>query len=333
MLLYENNSERDIATIDYINRGLQENQLCVYASVNAYDKRNSSKVLSKIKDFKENINKRNLLIINLKPFYNSALRGDLTPFEELRTQIQQELERRNNKSLIIVADCADNLFQNQYFDQSELVESWWHRVYREWTQHEQEKGHITIICPHLDLLLYKHPFDFHKYKIFDNHSITINIPDRTIITSSRCVQRIEKQPEPAEPIVSLVESQTHILVAEPEPDLQYIYNIWLRSSGFKNILITDSGIKCLAEITKIEKISQKSNAIVILDSHIRDIPFVEVAKQIVNRKSCKQIIFTTTLPNIDLTCIDNNNSAILLKPFEFPELLSLLGNSIRDQRK
>ena len=52
---------------------------------------------------------------------------DLTPFEGL-AQIQQELERRNNKSVIIVADCADNLFQNQYFDQSELVESWWHRV-------------------------------------------------------------------------------------------------------------------------------------------------------------------------------------------------------------
>ena len=333
MLLYENNSERDIATIDYINRGLQENQFCVYASVNAYDRSNLSKVLSKIKDYKENINKRNLLIINLQPFYNSALRGDLTPFEELRTQIQQELERRNNKSLTIVADCADNLFQNQYFDQSELVESWWHRVYREWTQHEQEKGHITIICPHLDLLLNKHPFDFHKYKIVDNHSVTIDIAGRTIITSSRCVH-IEKQPEPAEPTVPLVESQTYILVAKPEPDLQYIYNIWLRSSGFKNILITDSGIKCLAEITKIEKITQ-SNVIVILDSHIRDIPFVEVAKEIVNRKSCKQIIFTTTLSwyNIDLTGINNNKSAILLKPFEFPELLSLLGNSICDQRK
>jgi CheY-like chemotaxis protein len=181
--------------------------------------------------------------------------------------------------------------------------------------------------------LYKHPFDFHKYKIVDNHSVTIDIAGRTIITSSRCVH-IEKQPEPAEPTVPLVE-QTYILVAEPEPDLQYIYNIWLRSSGFKNILITDSGIKCLAEITKIEKITQKSKVIVILDSHIRDIPFVEVAKEIVNRKSCKQIIFTTTLPwyNIDLTGIDNNNSAILLKPFEFTELLSLLGNSICDQQK
>jgi len=302
----------------------------VYASVNAYDRSNLSKVSSKIKDYKENVNKRNLLTINLKPFYNSALGGDLTSFEELRTQIQQELERRNNKSVIIVADCADNLFQNQYFDQSELVESWWHRVFREWIQHE-EKGQITIICPHLDSLLYKHPFDFHKYKIFENHSVTIDIAGRTIITSSRCVQHIEKQQEP---IISLVESQTHILVAEPEPDLQYIYNIRLRSSGFKNILITDSGRKCLAEI-KIEKISQRSNVIIILDSHIRDIPFVEVAKQIVNRKLCKQIISTTTLPwhNINLRDINNNNSAILSKPFEFPELLSLLGNSIHDERR
>ena len=116
MLLYENNLQRDTATIGYINQGLTENRLCVYASVNAYDRSNLYKVSSKIKGYKENINQGNLLIINLKPFYNSALRRDLTPFEEFKTQIQQELERRNNKSLIIVADCADNLFQNQYFD-------------------------------------------------------------------------------------------------------------------------------------------------------------------------------------------------------------------------
>jgi hypothetical protein len=46
------------ATIDYINQGLKENQLCVYASVNAYDRSNLSTVSSKIKDYKENIDKR-----------------------------------------------------------------------------------------------------------------------------------------------------------------------------------------------------------------------------------------------------------------------------------
>jgi len=254
----------------------------------------------------------------------------LTPFEELVTHIKQELEHRNSKSVLIVADCADNLFQNQYFNQSELLESWWHRVYKEWMQHEdQEQDHITIICPHLDSLLYKQPFDQHKCKIFDNHSVTIDIEGRTIMTSSTLLQSIEKQPQPAEPTISLMESQTYILVAEPEPDLQYIYNMWLRSKGFKNTLITDSGRKCLEEINKIENLSQGSNIIVILDSRIKDIPFVQVAQQILNRKPGTQIIFTTTQPGDGVKSMSiNNNSKILLKPFRFSELLPLLGNSI-----
>jgi CheY-like chemotaxis protein len=239
------------------------------------------------------------------------------------------IEHRNNKSVIIVADCADNLFQNQYFDQSELVENWWHRVYNEWIQDEnQGQNHITIICPHLDSLLYKHPFDQHKYKIFDNHNVTIDIAGRMIMASTS-IPQTEKQPQPVESTISLMQSQTHILVAEPEPDLRYVYNTWLRSKGFMNILITDNGRKCLDELTKIKNLSQRSNVIVILDSHIRDIPFVEVAERIVNRKPGTQIIFTTTLPwdGINSIGINNNNSKMLLKPFRFAELLLLLGNS------
>ena len=84
------------------------------------------------------------------------------------------------------------------------------------------------------------------------------------------------------------------------------------------------------ELTKIKNLSQSSNVIVILDSHIKDIPFAE---RIVNRKPDIQIIFTTTLPWDDINSIgiNNNNSKILLKPFKFPELLSLLGNSIENQ--
>jgi hypothetical protein len=193
----------------------------------------------------------------------------LTPFEELITHIKQELERRNSKSVLIVADCADTLFQNQCFNESELLESWWHRVYKEWIQHEdQGHDHITIICPHLDSLLYRQPFDQHKYKIFDNHSVTIDIEGRTIMTSSTLLQRMEKQPQPAEATIPL-ELQTLIIVAEPEPDLQRIYNMWLRSKGLKNTLITDSGRKCLEELNKIENLSQMSNIIVILDSRIK----------------------------------------------------------------
>lgn len=283
VLLYKNNSERETAALDYINQGLKENQLCIYASVDAYDQLRLSRISSKIVDFKENIDKRNLLIVNLKPFYDSALKGDLTGFEKLKKQIQQELEHRNNnnKSITIVADCADNLFQNQYFDQSQLVERWWHRVYMEWTRYDNNQGrqqhlyHVTIVCPHLDLLLHKHPFDQHKYKILDNHSVTIDITGHMIMTSSRLGKHIvEPSIWPTESTNSQIESQTHILIAEPNPELRSVYEMWLQFRGFKNILVTDSGSKCLEEFIRIRNINQRSDVIVILDSHLRDISFI-----------------------------------------------------------
>jgi DNA-binding response OmpR family regulator len=107
--------------------------------------------------------------------------------------------------------------------------------------------------------------------------------------------------------------------------------MWLPTKGFKNIAITDSGRKCLEEFNKIENIFQ-SKIIVILDSRIKDIPFVEVAQQILNRKPNTQIIFTTTLPSDDINSMGiNNNSKLLLKPFRLSELLSLLGNGIGNQ--
>ena len=69
--------------------------LCIYASVSAYDTSHLSKISCRIKNYEENIDKRNLFIVNLKPFYESVLAGDLTPFEEFKVQIQQELKERD----------------------------------------------------------------------------------------------------------------------------------------------------------------------------------------------------------------------------------------------
>jgi CheY-like chemotaxis protein len=340
VLLYKSILERDKAALDYINKGLNENQLCIYASVEAYDQLHLSNISSKIVDFKENIYKRNLLIVNLKPFYDSALKGDLTPFENLKKQIQEELElRNNNKSVTIVADCADNLFQNQYFDQSQLVESWWHHAYIEWIRYDKNQGrqqqkqhHVTIVCPHLDLLLHKHPFDQHKYKILDNHSITIDMAGHTIMTSST-LNKLIVEPQPlraTESTSSQMKSQTHILIAEPNPELRSVYSMWLRSRGFKNILVTDSGSKCIEEFDRITNINQLPNLIVILDSHLRDISFIELAKQIINKRPDQILIFTTTLPSDIINSISINissNIKTLLKPFKLSKLLQLIGKS------
>jgi cell division protein ZapA (FtsZ GTPase activity inhibitor) len=94
MLLYDTNSNRDLAAINCINLALDNIQLCFYASVNVVDTSYLSKLSSRIKDYEENINKRNLFIVNLKPFYDSALAGELSPFEEFKLHLQQELEDR-----------------------------------------------------------------------------------------------------------------------------------------------------------------------------------------------------------------------------------------------
>lgn len=238
--------------------------------------------------------------------------------------------------MIILADCVDNLFQNQYFDQSELVESWWHNVYQKWIQQEQYnqgQNHITIICPHLGTLMGKHPFDQHKHKIFNNHSATIDIAGNIIMASPTSVKGAKQkqkreQEQPQEPTISQIGSQIYILVAEPDPDLQQIYDIWLHYKGFKNILVTDSGRKIIEEFIKIKN-KPNFNVIAILDSHIKDISFMDLAKEITNQKPNSQIILTTTSPSYSITStgIDSNNSKILSKPFRLPELLSLVGNS------
>jgi hypothetical protein len=49
-----------------MNQGLKEGQLCIYASVNAYEPFHLTNISSLIEDYKDNLNKRNLLIVDLK---------------------------------------------------------------------------------------------------------------------------------------------------------------------------------------------------------------------------------------------------------------------------
>jgi DNA-binding response OmpR family regulator len=146
--------------------------------------------------------------------------------------------------------------------------------------------------------------------------------------------------EVAESAIYPLEIPIQILIAEPERDLQQIYSIWLRSMGFKKIAITDSGKKFLDELLKITYTSKNKtqgfDMIIILDTHLKDIPFIQVARDIVNKRPDQRIIFTTTLPpdsvrqHLYSIGIKNNNE-ILFKPFRFSKLLSLIGISSNNQ--
>ena len=100
-LLYQNNFNLDLTSAKYINQELEEKQLCVYASVNGFDASHLSNISSQITNCQENIEKRNLLIVDLKPFYECALMGDLTPFKEFEMQLRQELANRGTVTILM----------------------------------------------------------------------------------------------------------------------------------------------------------------------------------------------------------------------------------------
>ncbi len=94
MLLCSNADEYNTAAIDSINEGLEAGQLCIYASVLNSDKSHLSKISSKIKNYLENIEKGNLVIIDFLPFYESAKASNLAPFKQLKKRIEELLHKR-----------------------------------------------------------------------------------------------------------------------------------------------------------------------------------------------------------------------------------------------
>jgi CheY-like chemotaxis protein len=337
ILLYQNNFNLDLTSAQCINQGLEEKQLCVYASVNGFDKSHLLNISSQIMNYEENIQKRNLLIVDLKPYYESALVGDLTPFKELELQLRQELVNRgtaNNNDVLIIADCAVNLFMNQRFDQCEMVENWWHNIYNDWLKKQQQQGkernHLTVICPYSSSLLNKHPYDQHKHKISHNHSIVIDTTGH-IVTEYTSTE--EERIWNTKPAASQIHHSKRVLIAEPDPDLRHLYSIWLHQMGYKDIVVTDSGRKCLDEALKITH--SQPYLVIILDTHLKDIPVTEVAKKIIDRKPNQHIVFTTTLPSDSLsqtfisTGLNNIKETTITKPFRLSTLSVMIEESFR----
>jgi uncharacterized protein YicC (UPF0701 family) len=110
MLLYRGGKED--AVTKYVNEALSRGYLTVYLPINGANNNNNTSHLSKIAlsesiDYEENVNRGNLLTIDMRTFYNFALAGDLQPFEELKVLIEEAIEERiaskgNEEELIVV---------------------------------------------------------------------------------------------------------------------------------------------------------------------------------------------------------------------------------------
>jgi hypothetical protein len=174
MLLYENDKMRTISAASYINTALATGSLAIYASVNAAHPGHVSQIAAEIKDYNENIKKGNLIIISLKSFYESVLDRDLSPFEDLKVVLEEIIAERisigRSPEILVVADCADNLSQNEKFDECVFVEKWWQDTHSDW---QKNNVLITIICPHPGRVLEGEGLAHRKSQLSKLHTVTL----------------------------------------------------------------------------------------------------------------------------------------------------------------
>ena len=103
MLLYSSDDERNNAAVNYINKGLKSGHQCIYASINANDSESSSSISnlsSKIDNYKENIESGELQIVDFKPYYESALHGDLSTFNKLQVELGKTIRKTREKKIL-----------------------------------------------------------------------------------------------------------------------------------------------------------------------------------------------------------------------------------------
>ncbi|HEU0145029.1 MAG TPA: hypothetical protein VFQ47_09615, partial [Nitrososphaera sp.] len=112
--------------------------------------------------------------------YNSALAGDLQPFEELKVLIEEVIEEKRIASkgkdeeeliVVVVAGVAAELNRNEKFDECINLEKWWQKTHSEWLQ----KGlKVSMICLHPSSILNKNQFMHYKQAISSLHHITLD---------------------------------------------------------------------------------------------------------------------------------------------------------------
>jgi CheY-like chemotaxis protein len=319
MLLYSSDDERNNAAVNYINSGLKSGYHCIYASINANDSKSSSNISNlstKIDNYKENIERDELRIVDFKPYYKSALNVDFRPFKKLRKELEETLNQRKSEgkkdAILVFADAACFLSHNKHFDESEILEWWWHQTTTEWRQNNQN---ITVICPHPGLVINNPLLADTKGRLNETHTITIDLKQSTTENQKRKNKRI--------------------LIVEPNSDIQYLYSLFTKQYGFSisDVSIIESGNKCLESlfsnnIAKDDNDNNNDYDIIIVDTHLPDISGFEVARKIRDKLPHTRIILTTTysLDNTSnmIESIGIKIQDVILKPFNFSDLFSFL---------
>lgn len=299
MLLYDSNDERNLAAVHYINEGLKSEQLCVYASVGAYDSSSRwhvSNISSRIMNYEENVKKDNLIIVDFRPFFESAQKGNLEPFLQLKVQLELMLKQRiaegRGDKMMVFADAACTLSENKEFDKCIALESWWQDAHEEWLASQQN---VTVICPHPSGAL-----DIHsRERVGAAHSLTLHL-------------KHYKSGQTPEGFYAPLK----VLIAESNPDMQHLYRRYMDKLGF-DVTIVDTGGECMDHVNRDIRFD-----VIVLDVN-NDMSGLQIAKRIKEIRPNQKVIVTTTSLSADL---DRGEFGVdvITKPFSLSKLTALM---------
>ena len=337
MVLYNNDDDRNNAAVNLINGGLKNGFQCIYASVYAYDSESSSNISNlstKILKYKENIEKYELRIVDFKPYYESALNIDFSPFKKLKTEMEETLNKRKSEgkkdTILVFADAACLLSQNKHFDECEILEWWWNETTTEWKQNNQN---ITVVCPHPGQILNNPLLSEIKRQIGTMHTVTFDFNYNRDNKQHQQHHDNNLQKNPKYQDYQNKKKNKRILIVEPEPDIQYIYSLLTRQYGFEesDVNIIKDGNKCLEVLFSAKDDNNYNNNnydLIIIDTHLRDISGIEVARKIRDILPHIRIILTTTYSSDNISkMIDSigiKRGDVVLKPFNFDDLIALI---------
>jgi len=308
MLLYGKDEDRTKAAAHWINQALEEEELCIYASVYAFDQLNISSISNlstKIKNYQEHLDNNNLQIINFRPYYESALGRNLVLFENLKSNLEKLLRdlvvKGKKDKIIVFADAACCLCENRSFGESEILEKWWHEVHNEWVKNNY---HITVICPHPHLMLQREQDT--KSKIANLHDLMLDLNNYDLDNLDTRIGQ---------------ENDLRVLVVESDPDLMILYREFLGERDI-DVVVVSKGNECLSLV------KENDFDIIILDTHLSgNIEPIDLAKEIYRINPGQRIVLTTTNPLYLITAIDYyrvKKEDILVKPFRLSSLLDVI---------
>ncbi|HJU60200.1 MAG TPA: MEDS domain-containing protein [Nitrososphaeraceae archaeon] len=227
MLLYEDRNNRNNFIIDIINEGLKNGCLCIYAAVDIDNSKSISLIdnlSSRIINYEENIQNENLKFINSKPYYESALKGDLTVFEKWKSELEYALYNRLSEGkkdkILIVGDVSCTLYETRNFNECIDLERWWQDVHSDWIKNNKD---ITVVCPHPNYVFKEESEQIIKNKISNSHNATINI--------------------------------------ENESSFQYFYNLIAKNSNFDDLVNYQQTIKKTMKEIKYNFMEEHKNII------------------------------------------------------------------------